>query len=734
MTRAAFPSRPSSFALLLFFFIFILLSWLETTAPISQPLNLQFSHPGGYYSDTFFLELSGEGTIWFTLDGRSPTPTTANRYTTPIPLYADQPQVVIVRAWLETADHHLSPVISHSYFLNTPTNLPLLSLIVEPDDFWGAEQGIITHYEEHGRDWERLADVTFVEAEGQPGFHITAGVRVHGRGSRPFEKKSLRLYFRDEYGLSRLNYPLFTDFSDQSVQSFKRLVLHNSGQDSIQPGVNWTLIRNQIAASLAHSIGANATRSRPAILFVNGQFWGIYQIRERIDQFFLDDHYGVENADLLDTPEELIRTDHVSLGDREHWDNMMDFVMSQDLTDPANYAYLATQMDMNNYIDYNLLQIYIANDDWPHHNMSLFRPQTVNGRWQWLIWDSDRSFAFRIASPVGKDMIAHAQTNVESASGRQVILLQKLLDNPEFRNAFLVRLAMLLNTDFSPEAVLPQIESLAATIAPAIPHEVGRWPADGNTWATNIEELRDFARRRPEFVRQHVVRRFDLPGTAVLHLNPSAKGAIQLEDRHIQNEWEGVFFQGTIVQVTAVAQPGYHFTGWQEIDGPATLDLAIAGEQTLTPQFAPLPDDVPRVGDVLITAVTPTFIQLRTTRALDLRGWRLTDNDSPTATDEGSLIFTDDPALKIVPADTILHIDLTGDVGAIDGTIVLSKANGRLDTETDPWFHLQQHDVLVLLAPGQLAGLSDDQTIAIMSTDVSIDSIIITKFNISPYP
>ena len=166
---------------------------------------------------------------------------------------------------------------------------------------------------------------------------------------------------------------------------------------------------------------------------------------------------------------------------------------------------------------------------------------------------------------------------------------------------------------------------------------------------------------------------------------------------------------------------------------PATLDLAIIDDQTLTPQFAPLPDDVPRMGDVLITAVTPTYIQLRTTRPLDLRGWRLTDNDTPTATNEGSLIFTNDPALSNVPANMILYVDLTGDAVEIDGTMVLSKANGRLDTETDPWFHLQQHDVLVLLASSKLAGYSDNQTIAIMSTDVSIDSII-TNFNISSNP
>jgi hypothetical protein len=121
------------------------------------------------------------------------------------------------------------------------------------------------------------------------------------------------------------------------------------------------------------------------------------------------------------------------------------------------------------------------------------------------------------------------------------------------------------------------------------------------------------------------------------------------------------------------------------------------------------------LGDVLITAVTTDSIELRTTRPLDLRGWRLTDNDTPAASDEGSLIFTADPALAQVPADTTLLVEMSflGDELMIDGKMLLSQANGRLDTTTDPWFHLTSADTLVLLAPGETADLADDQAVAV---------------------
>jgi hypothetical protein len=234
----------------------------------------------------------------------------------------------------------------------------------------------------------------------------------------------------------------------------------------------------------------------------------------------------------------------------------------------------------------------------------------------------------------------------------------------------------------------------------------------------HIEQLRDFARRRPDILRQHVMAEFQLPGLVNLHLNPGANGLILLEDRAIEAEWQASFFAGSIVQVTAVSRPGYYFTGWQELDGPASLDLALVSEQTLTPQFAPLPDDVARVGDVVITAVTSTTIHLQINRTSDLRGWRITDNDSPSATDEGSLIFNDDPALAQVAAGTTFSVDLAG----------LANLSGL----ADPGFYIGQTDAIILLAPGRTADFADDQTIAAFTIDPQRRIPLAHEFHIPP--
>ncbi len=487
-----------------------------------------FSHSAGFYEQDINLSIHANNpaaTIWYTLDGCSPSAETGFVYERPLHFNANQPQIITLRArTISPAGTH-SPVASASYALNIPASLPILSFIVEPDDIWSAERGIYANPGEHGREWERLVDVTYIDKDRTQGFHTAAGIRIHGRGSRLIDKKSYRLYFRSEYGPPLLNYPMFSNqlsvtsyqsSNPQSLisnrqspisnpQSLDRLVIHNSGQDSMLPGTNWTLVRNQLVAALAFDLGHNATRSQPALLFINGEVWGIFQIRERIDATFLADHYGILEADMLDTPEEVIRDDWVVLGDRQHWDHLMTFLEENSLVDPANYAYVQTQVDLDNFIDYQLLQIYAANDDWPVHNVRQFRPRTQGGRWQWMFWDTDRSFAYRIASPVEKDMIAHAQTLTHpDTSGRHSLLLRRLLENPDFRNRFLARLDLLLNTTFAPEAVIAHIDRLAGEIEPDIDYERGRWVSDWSPWEVNIEELRDFARRRPDFVRQHV--------------------------------------------------------------------------------------------------------------------------------------------------------------------------------------------------------------------------------------
>ena len=705
--------------------------WSSAVALSLEPV---FSLPGGYYDQAIQLEINSprpDSRVIFTTDGRTPTRTNGATYTQPIHLSAAQPAVTVVRARAVLPDGELGPVLNASYFVGVQATLPLLSLIIEPDDMWSPERGIYANPYQRGRDWERAVDVTYVDDDRGSGFHVQAGARIHGGASRDLGKKSLRLYFRQEYGVGRLEYPLF---AGSAVRSFDQLVLHNGGQDwhtFPHPNYsNWTLLRNQLADRLALEVGGYATRSRPVLLFINGEPWGIYYIRERIDDHFLADHYGIAEADFLDSPEHVGERATV-MGDRENWDHLLEFVETHDLADPANYGFVHSQVDVANFIDYTILHIYAANFDWPHHNVQQFRPRVQGGRWRWMFWDTDHAFGADGHSYVELNLVERVlEYNWPETGGRDALLLRKLLKNPAFLNRFLSRAADLLNTSLTPQAVIGHIDALATEIESDIGYETIRWSSSVD-WEANVEELRDFARRRPDYVRRHLVERFGLGGVAQLTFEPPRDGSGYVAvngDLLPGLPWQSDYFQSVPVQITAAPAPGYRFAGWEPPDLPQTptITLTVAAAQTISPRFEPLDDDAPRPADVLFGDYRmgeEGWFELQVTRpgGVDLRGWRITDNDTKSATDEGSLIFGDDPALARVPRGTTIRIVLgegnfQDDLNGWDRRMVLYVGNPALDAGADPGFNLGPTDNLVLLAPGPTPAFGDDVGIAFVAS------------------
>jgi hypothetical protein len=725
--------------------------WQPTEA--ASTLEPIFSLPGGYYDRDIQLEISAPNSandqpsdVIFTVDGSVPTYTVGTIYTHSIHLSAAMPAVTVIRARAVLPDAQLGPVVSASYFVGVSATLPMISLIVDPGDLWDPERGICANPYERGDAWERPVDITYVDEDRRSGFHIPAGVRIHGQGSRAIEKKSLRLYFRQKYG-DELEYPLF---SDSKVESFERLVLHNGGQDSPMPNMNCTLIRNQLADSLAFQLDGYATHSQPALVFVNGELWGIYQIRERIDRHFLADHYDIDEVDFLNSPEHVVEQ-AIILGERENWDYLLQFVETHDLVDSANYAYVQSQVDIANFIDYNLIQIYAANTDWPRRNVHQFRPRVQGGRWHWMFWDSDSGFGAYSAAPwrqSGPNLIKYLlDYDHPDTGGQDVLLLRKLLENPTFLDRFISRAADLLNTTFAPRSVIAQIDALAAELEPDIAYETFHWP-DSVGWESSVQELRDFALERPDLVRQYIVEAFGLDGTAQLTFNPptSGSGSIAVNGALLQNlPWQGIYFQGIPIQAVAVPTPGYRFAGWDppELAQIPMITLTVNAAQTLTPRFELVGDNMPCPGDMVFgeyhyhtdddNHIQGDWFELRVMRpgGVDLRGWRVTDNDTKTATDEGSLIFTDHPAFAHVPRGTIIRIIAPpspasllaqgkDDLNTWDQQMVLYAGGSNLDITTDPGFNLNSNDNIVLLAPGPTDDFNDDQGIAFVTENTAV--------------
>ena len=553
-----------------------------------------FSMEGGFYPGRLTLTLSTTlpgGEIRYTLDG-SPPLDTDPRYETPLSFESTS----VVRAAVFKKDFLQSPVVTHTFFINEQTTLPVLSLVTAPDNFFDDEIGIYvegtngipgrcrTYPVNWNQDWERPVHVEFFEPDGTSGFRLEAGIKIFGGCTRIYPQKSLALYARRVYGPAKIEYQVFPNLP---ITSFNSLALRSSAQD-------WwrTMFRDGMIQTVAGAgLDLDHQAYRPALVFINGAYWGIHNLRERLDKHYLETHYGIDG-------EETEMMESEDYGSSIHHEALIDYVETHDMNLPASLAYLHTQIDVDAYIDYLIAEIYSANADWPGNNLKLWRPDTPEGRWRWMIFDMDFGFGGNAEGQVNSNTLALATAPNGPAWPNppwSTLLIRKVFENDTFRNTFIQRFALHLNTTFEPEHVLQVIDSLQNNIALEIPRHKARWEKSisfGSSWDELIEIMRDFARRRATYVRTHFYQKFDLSGSARLTFasNDPAGGTLYAAGIRIEEGGDGmVFFKDAPLTVKAVPNPGFVFNGWSGLSQSLSdsLTIILTGEAALTAHFSP---------------------------------------------------------------------------------------------------------------------------------------------------
>lgn len=632
-----------------------------------------FSHRGGFYTQEFALMLTTEeeGDIYYTLDGSEPDPVRNPQntllYTEPIKIkdQTSSPNEIstiptiskeirhkwqapkeklfkgtVVRA--KTIGEELSSkVVTHTYFV-TPEgaerySLPVLSLATNKDNLFDWEKGIYVggkifeeyleenpdldkipamapaNYHQGGREWERpetnedSVSLALI-ADGQQVWAQNVGIRIHGGASRSEPQKSLRIYAREEYSQGKLEYPFF----GEGIKNYRRLILRNSGNE-------WgkTMFLDGYLQNLVEDFNVDTQKFQPAILFINGEYWGIHNIRERQDEYYIESRYGVDpqKVTILENNAEVAVGNK---GDEKPYLDLLAFMETNDLKDPENYAYVQTQMDIANFIDYQIINIFLANIDWPQNNVKFWRvntdkydpkaPPGQDGRWRWLVFDLDSmggtygagSWDTGERFPDYQALARATDPNFYTGEGNwPTFLLSKLLENPELKISFINRFSDHLNTSFKPEVTLKVLEDMAAITGKEIREHVKRWgyPTSYQDWQEKVEYIRAFMEERPLYQVEHLLEYFDLAGTAKVNLktNPQ-KGTIKINTIEIKEgtkgvdnpaSWQGVYFKGVPVEITAIPKVGYKFVGWEgsEQSSRATLTLNLSGDVELKAVF-----------------------------------------------------------------------------------------------------------------------------------------------------
>ncbi|QNU68845.1 CotH kinase family protein [Ruminiclostridium herbifermentans] len=631
-----------------------------------------FSHNGGFYTSQFNLQLTTNEPntkIYYTLNGSDPVPGKQGtfEYTSPILVKsrAGDPNVLsaisnisndmwsqwrgpkgevfkctTIKAVAIKDGSNKSKIITHSYFVDqniaSRYNLPVISLVTDQANFFDNSKGIYVNgnYEKKGEEWERPVHIEFFEKDGTLAFSDNSGIRINGGYTRKIAQKSLRLYAGHDYDdVDSYKYEIFPGLKKKAngkkLDKFETLILRNAGNDN-----SGTFFRDALIQSLVSHLNVDTMAYRPSVVFLDGEFWGIYNIRERYDNKYLKAHYNLDKnkviiLDVLQTPE-------VSEGEPEDYklyqDDVINYLKSNNIRNTEVYENIKTKIDIENYINYNVTQIYCGNTDWPGNNVAIWKyktddgkyhpeaPYGQDGRWRWMLKDTDFGFGYQNQSP-SFDSIKYATSEqyvpgaaLNSNSSWAVFLLKTLIQNTEFRNQFINAFADQLNTSFIPSRVTAKVDELKAGIQTAMPEHCDRWQAismgnnnqgggipgipgipgmGGSSWDDSVKVLKNYAEQRPSYMRQAIVNNFrndGVTGTAEINISTNtAQGYVKVNSIDIKtttpgitnaSSWTGIYFKGVPVTLKAIPNEGYKFDHWEGISGVTTTSDTITFNPT----------------------------------------------------------------------------------------------------------------------------------------------------------
>lgn len=523
--------------------------------------TITFSVEGGFYPSSQTLTLGGASEIHYTLDGTDPT-YSSPLYTAPLTISS----TTVVKAACFSNTLAAPGVYTKTYFINENIDLPVFSISVNPDDFFNPQTGIYvlgpdadsSNMPNYGAnfwfDWERPVHIEFFDKQKYKCFEVDADARIFGNYSRWLPMKSLAIIMSNKYDAPEINYQLFPY---KNITTFKSFVLRNSGGDFNTTHFLDGLIQMRAFGKTALDIQAY----RPSVVFINGQYWGIHNIREKLNENYVEANSGVDadKVDLLDSWAKQIEGDNNIY---YLWWN----AVNNNMSIPSNFNMIADSFDLDNMIDYFATEIYISNWDWPVNNIKAWRPQTGSRKYRYILWDTDLSLGLFNLQDASLNQLGRVKNSVNLDMGPHAEIFFSLTKNIAFRNRFINRSADLMNTIFTPADFSQLLYRLRDSIANEMPRHLARWGTTETYWNGQINGRIDFINARPAAARSQMVSEFNLVKQVDVTLNvmPAGAGIIKMNTIYPDTyPWTGVYFDGVPVTITAIPNPGYTFSEWK---------------------------------------------------------------------------------------------------------------------------------------------------------------------------
>lgn len=464
--------------------------------------------------DTLKVELFALGEIHYSTDGSIPDHRSP-KYEKPFLLT----KTAVIRAIAYGEDGSASPVGSYTYIINEGHVLDVVSLVSDPGGLFSTGSGIYSNgpyrlkpngTEEDGtpginypyiqanywRKWWRLANVSLLPREGV-GFSYDCGASIFGGYSRINAKKSLKFTFKSAYGPSKLHYPLFPN---RDIDEYNSFVMRSGGQDAYG-----TLIKDDLASYLADGL-IDVMATRPAIFYINGQYYGLYYIREKINEHYIEEHYNIP-TDSLDIVAQHTGAD---FGSAKEWRALLSYARSHDLSQPQYYAYVCDRMDVQSYADWIVAEIWLDNKD--PGNVRCFKSPHLDNKWRWILYDVDMG----LNGPRSDGFLLFLKPTSQPLW--QTDLIRALLKNPDFRALFAERMEYQMTYIWNKDRVNAAIDHFARMIGPEVERNNKRWMGDYKRWTGRIDGLHQYADGRQAYLKEQFANNAFLK--QLLHFTP----------------------------------------------------------------------------------------------------------------------------------------------------------------------------------------------------------------------
>lgn len=555
--------------------------------------------------------------IRYTIDGTLPT-TVSTLYAGPINVAT----TTVIRARTFRPATNFTPSFgeTNTYFINETHTLPVLSVTGNFTNLFNNSQDILT---------------TFEMYDGTPAHNFQhegdGDMARHGNDSWAFPQKGMRFYARDEYGYANnIEVPIF---ATSARDEYDVLIIKAAGSDNYPAAtqqVNGALschLRDAYSQTLTERFGLNmdTRKYEPCILYINGQYWGVYEMRERVDKDYTNFYYNQEqeDVDILQYWGGLT----IAEGSDTGWISLFNFIVNNNMATQNNYDVAEAQLDVMSLIDYFILNTYTVNTDWLNWNTMWWRGRkntagTPKVKWKYALWDMDNTFRLTDGSwnytgvddmyPTNDPCDVQDQFQNSGPNTGHVRIFNALWANQHFKDLYIGRYADLSNTAFRCDTMLNHLQYMVDKMLPEMPQHFARWGGTMNEWNQNLDTMRLFMNQRCALIDSGIVDCYQVTGPfpVTVQTMPPGAGTVKINTITPPLPYTGDYFGGVNISFQQIPIGCYVFDYWEVITdtlgpNPNSDSIGVFLDTSITVIAHYIANGIVDVGDSTFCQPTP---------------------------------------------------------------------------------------------------------------------------------